>query len=186
MSNAYGFEFIAGSVSLSFVDTKGGRGGVAIERLDGPDALAAWLLLAGLATPDAARPGIDHVARAQTLREAIYRTVRVAMTTDTPSSADIATINRAAIQPPLRPQLGVLGVQYVAPAPVDAALSVIAADAIAVLGQAERLRECSECRMLFLDTSRPGRRRWCSSSAGCGNRAKVRNHRARARTSVGG
>ncbi|MBW8872916.1 MAG: CGNR zinc finger domain-containing protein, partial [Leifsonia sp.] len=44
-----------------------------------------------------------------------------------------------------------------------------------------RIRECSaeDCRLVYLDTSRSGTRRWCSMHR-CGNRAKVREHRARA------
>jgi predicted RNA-binding Zn ribbon-like protein len=40
-----------------------------------------------------------------------------------------------------------------------------------------RLRRCegTGCVLWFLDTSRSGRRRWCSM-AGCGNRAKARAH----------
>ena len=44
-----------------------------------------------------------------------------------------------------------------------------------------RIRECSadDCDLVYLDTSRSGNRRWCSMQR-CGNRAKVRAHRARA------
>ena len=43
-----------------------------------------------------------------------------------------------------------------------------------------RLRVCAgdECGWLFLDSSKAGRRRWCSM-ADCGNRAKARRHYAR-------
>jgi predicted RNA-binding Zn ribbon-like protein len=43
-----------------------------------------------------------------------------------------------------------------------------------------RLRICAgdECGWLFLDSSKAGRRRWCSM-ADCGNRAKARRHYAR-------
>jgi predicted RNA-binding Zn ribbon-like protein len=34
------------------------------------------------------------------------------------------------------------------------------------------------CYLIYLDTSRPGNRRWCSMER-CGNRAKVRGHRSR-------
>ena len=49
-------------------------------------------------------------------------------------------------------------------------------------GETERLRICAndECRWVFEDTSRTGRRRWCSM-ASCGNRAKAARHRARQR-----
>lgn len=45
-----------------------------------------------------------------------------------------------------------------------------------------RVKACGGegCVLWFLDTTRSGTRRWCSM-AGCGNRAKVHRHRARAR-----
>ncbi|MFI0355774.1 CGNR zinc finger domain-containing protein [Actinomadura sp. 9N407] len=44
----------------------------------------------------------------------------------------------------------------------------------------DRLRRCAghDCVLWFLDTSRNGRRRWCSMT-GCGNRAKARAHYVR-------
>jgi len=52
-------------------------------------------------------------------------------------------------------------------------------EAVGLLGPAAtgRLRRCAdpECRMLYLDTSRAGSRRWCSMQR-CGNRSKVRAH----------
>jgi predicted RNA-binding Zn ribbon-like protein len=49
-------------------------------------------------------------------------------------------------------------------------------------GDPRRLRRCASdtCRWVFVDRSRSGRRRWCDMSV-CGNRAKVRRHRARRR-----
>ncbi|PWS45627.1 zf-CGNR multi-domain protein, partial [Streptomyces sp. ZEA17I] len=66
-------------------------------------------------------------------------------------------------------------------------LSTVARDAVDLFtgAYAHRIRTCGGdgCRLLFVDTSRPGRRRWCSMER-CGNRHKVRAHRARA-TSAG-
>jgi predicted RNA-binding Zn ribbon-like protein len=47
-------------------------------------------------------------------------------------------------------------------------------------GDAGRYRICAndECRWVFYDESRAGRRRWCDMSS-CGNRAKAARHRAR-------
>ncbi|ERK71913.1 hypothetical protein N136_01733, partial [Leifsonia aquatica ATCC 14665] len=63
------------------------------------------------------------------------------------------------------------------------ALGTIARDAVRLFGpEADgRIRECSadDCDLVYLDTSRSGNRRWCSMQR-CGNRAKVRAHRARA------
>ena len=66
--------------------------------------------------------------------------------------------------------------------PSSSALSAIARDAISLLttADARRLRECAspECGLLFLDTSRPDRRRWCSSAA-CGGKARAAAYRLR-------
>ena len=59
---------------------------------------------------------------------------------------------------------------------LDWLLAAIARSAaeIMVEGEAARLRLCANphCRLFFCDTSRTGRRRWCSMSV-CGNRHKV-------------
>ena len=95
----------------------------------------------------------------------------------------IASLNAAAGRPDLRPQFIDGELTLVASKPFDALLSRIAADAIEHIAREkrDRLRRCSECRMLFRDNSRPGKRQWCSSTSGCGNRAKVRRHRANAK-----
>jgi predicted RNA-binding Zn ribbon-like protein len=69
--------------------------------------------------------------------------------------------------------------------PVDGAMARLA-ESIArelIQGVRERLRICAneQCRWVFLDTSRTGRRKWCSMST-CGNRAKVARHRERQRS----
>ncbi|MFI0797745.1 Conserved protein containing a Zn-ribbon-like motif, possibly RNA-binding [Amycolatopsis lurida] len=51
---------------------------------------------------------------------------------------------------------------------------------------AERFRTCGApaCRGAFIDTTRPGRRRYCMPGL-CGNRVNVANHRARKRSRDG-
>lgn len=175
------FEFIAGSPALCFVDTLGGRGGVPIERLATPDDLLTWIEAAHLfqRIGQQATPGDLRTARE--LREAVHRCGLAAMKGKALPEDDIDLINHLAARPPLRPQLvdGMLKMQ--ADNPVQATLSTLAADALSLLGSdaRKRIRECPECRMMFVDTSRPGRRRWCSSASGCGNRAKIRTMRAR-------
>ena len=41
----------------------------------------------------------------------------------------------------------------------------------------DRLKRCDECERFFLDSTRSRTRRWCSAQ--CGDRARVRAHRAR-------
>lgn len=52
--------------------------------------------------------------------------------------------------------------------------------------QPERIRRCSghDCLLAFCDTSRSGRRQWCSMAV-CGNRAKARRHYARSLEGAG-
>ncbi len=175
------FEFNAGSPALCLVDTLGKRGGEGVERLITPDNLVAWLRAAGFPTDGIERVTEQLVSDARCLREAVYRCGLSVIDRRPMADTDIKVINRAAAKPPLRPQMVRGALIQTGGAPVEAALSVLAADALHVLGTAlrERIRICPDCQMMFLDTSRPGRRRWCSSVSGCGNRAKVRNLRAR-------
>lgn len=66
---------------------------------------------------------------------------------------------------------------------LDAMLWPVAHNAAELLSSTRdlaRVRECAgvNCGWLFFDTSKAGRRRWCSMDI-CGNRAKVERHRAR-------
>jgi len=42
------------------------------------------------------------------------------------------------------------------------------------------VRQCAadDCALMFVDTSRPGQRRWCSMDL-CGNRSKTQSYRRR-------
>jgi predicted RNA-binding Zn ribbon-like protein len=62
-----------------------------------------------------------------------------------------------------------------APGAIAAALSLLAVQALISLPR-NRIRACARCGWLFLDSSRGGRRRWCSMST-CGNREKASRHR---------
>lgn len=65
--------------------------------------------------------------------------------------------------------------QWQDPDAVTAFLAVLSIEAFFILPR-ERLRSCPRCGWLFVDTSRGGRRRWCSMRT-CGNREKVSRHR---------
>ena len=175
------FEFIAGCPALCFVDTLGDRGGVGRERLGSRQAFSEWLAQAGLT--DGSAPAVvgRQLKSARSLREAIFRCALRVIAQRPFSVDDIELLNRTAARPPLRPQLRDGELCLVAERPLDAALSVLAADALELIASRRRarIRQCPGCAMLFEDTSRPGKRRWCSSAKGCGNRAKINNLRAR-------
>ena len=58
---------------------------------------------------------------------------------------------------------------------IPTALSMLAVHAFFTLPP-DRIRACGRCGWLFLDSSRGGRRRWCSMNT-CGNREKASRHR---------
>ena len=156
----------AGRLCLDFTRTLRHRGRPdAVDELGTPAALAAWITQFGPLPVTADQAKLD----AATLREALF-----ALVTD--GTPDLEMINTAAAVPPPAPALGTDGrLRWHAGDPVAATLSLIARDALdlATSPLSERVRECADpdCGALFLDSSRPGNRRWCAMGS-CGNRAK--------------
>jgi len=177
------FNFRSGRLCLAFVATVGERWRGNIERLREPADLARWYTEVELLE--------EHVAvtqaglrAARDLREAVHRGAHRAIGGGTPSAADERLINAMAGVPPLIPTMRSGRSRLVPPAhdAERAALSTVARDAIDLLSSrdAGRIRECAspECALLFVDTSRPGRRRWCSSTA-CGGASRSASYRRR-------
>lgn len=175
------FEFTAGAASLDLIDTVASRETSPCDLLHAPEDLDRWLQLAGFDHQPVASATKHQLHRARALREAVYRAAEAVTENKAPAQADIETLNAFAKKPSPSPRWTKGQVTFTAPAFFDAAFSLLAADAIHRLSDAQRarLRRCPDCRMLFFDNSRPGKRVWCSSTSGCGNRAKVRRHRAR-------
>jgi predicted RNA-binding Zn ribbon-like protein len=121
---------------------------------------------------------------AEALADSIAR-VAIARTRHASASADdIDIINLYAAMPDVPPALA--GGRRQAGAgriKIAQALAAVARDAVDLFGEKGegRIRGCSadDCAMVFYDGSRSNNRRWCSMQR-CGNRAKVRAHRARA------
>ena len=183
------FHFDAGALCLDFAHT-GGEGPYAVfETLHEPADLADWLaeppLDAVVTVPVTGR----ELAAAKALRQAIWEAAH-AMADGTPVAASsIAVINQAASAAPLVPALtsGADDATWAAPVRATAALSTMAREMIELLAGplASRIRECAsdDCPLVFVDSSRPGARRWCAMER-CGNRHKLRARRARQATDV--
>lgn len=177
------FPFSSNRLGLALCATVGERWRRSFERLRSGEDLGRWLVEAGLLP---APPPVNkrQLTEARNLREAIYRTVCSAMTEEDVRFEDAATINRLARHPAICPQLGSTGARetWAGSDPVVAGLSTVAADAVELLTspQLNRVRECeaADCALLFLDTSRPGRRRWCADRA-CGSRSRSAAYRQR-------
>ena len=176
------FRFRAGHVSLDLCSTVLWRHVQPAELLRSPADLGRWRAAAGLG---GSRPALTEadLAAARDLRETIYRLASARIRGTRLPARDVAAVNAAARHPGRTPRLDARGqVRWGDAGPVTAMLSEVARDAIEVLGgpQAGRLRECAapDCAFLFVDTSRPGVRRWCAADR-CGNREHVRKHRSR-------
>ena len=173
------FHWKSGRLCLDFVATVGERWRRSFERLIAPQDLGRWMVETGmLDTPP--KVSASELASGRTLREAINRLARPGTE---PAPGDEEDLNRWAARCPLAPQLGAnREVVWVAERPVPAMFATIARDAVDLLSSplVGRIRECGapDCALLFVDTSRPGRRRWCSTAA-CGNRVRTKAYRQR-------
>jgi len=179
------YAFDAGTVSLQLVATGGEAERAVFETLHAPDDLVRWLAGSPLAVdPATAEVSDADLAAVKRLREALWEiSTRRARDAAVPATY-LRTLNEAAAAPPLVPAIAADGTRrWAAPATGSAICSTLARDAIDLLtGPAGgRIRQCAgdTCALVFVDTSRPGRRRWCSMTR-CGNLHKQRVHRARA------
>ncbi|MFE7543098.1 CGNR zinc finger domain-containing protein [Streptomyces platensis] len=180
-------RFDCGRICLDLAAT---ADGAPAERLTGPDQLRAWLTGAGLVPHGTPLDGVDvrWLGRFRALRELLIRVVHDELRGGA-DGADLALLNSAAAagQPPapsaVRAADGTLIRALTGPPECAGLLAAVARDAIGLLTDAVargQLRQCEgeSCTLVYLDTSRGRRRRWCSSEV-CGNRERVARHRRR-------
>jgi predicted RNA-binding Zn ribbon-like protein len=149
------------------------------DEVASPAHLAGWLEEKG---QGAVAVDVEGHARALALREAL-RGLALANNGGTLYPVDLATLNRAAAETRLRPRFVRGGARLVPEAPgLDAVLGRFVAAVYQAMGDGtwQRVKACPrhDCRFVFLDQSRNGKRTWCSMQT-CGNRAKARRHRER-------
>ncbi|RFU40532.1 zf-CGNR multi-domain protein [Actinomadura logoneensis] len=178
------FRFDAGAVCLDFAHT-GGEGRYAVfESLHTPEDLAEWLAAPPLSAVLTVPATDADLGAAKSLRQAVWVVAHARADGEALPSDQVAVINAAASAPPLAPRLSDDGTSadWAAPVTVTQALSTLAREMVELLTGplADRFRECASdnCPLVFVDSSRPGARRWCSMER-CGNRSKLRTHRAR-------
>lgn len=182
------FRTGSGRLSLDFIRTLRWRGSQdADEELATPEALIAWVRLVGPYAPDSAisTPTSRTLRAAHETREAVHALLLAARTTtvaDCPQDAR-KLLNKMASAPTPHPVLDAHGtLTHTAADPIAATLAAIARNALdlATSPLLARVRDCAgpNCGAWFLDTSRPGTRRWCSMDR-CGNQAKKSTWRSR-------
>jgi predicted RNA-binding Zn ribbon-like protein len=182
---SYELRFDSGRICLDLTATTHPE-----ERLDSADRLRAWVLASGLVpagTPLAAVEA-SWLLGFRELRGHIAQLVRGELDRR-PADSALARVNTAALAAPPAPwavRAGDGSLCRGLHTPPDCAelLSVVARDALDLLTDPRArasLRQCEgdNCPIVYLDTSRGRRRRWCSSEV-CGNRERVARHRRRA------
>jgi predicted RNA-binding Zn ribbon-like protein len=199
MDHGRALAMIGGHLALDFANTAGWHASEhRIEHLHEYAALATWAHHAGAISSRTAaalrREAIRHpsratraLRRARALREVIYRVFTAIAQQRRPASRDFARLHAAqaaALRRGAPHWSGAgLGVHWSEdPTDLERPLYPIAlaAGALAAAPPLDRLRQCGNhpCGWLFIDTSRNGTRRWCSSGE-CGNLSRVRRFRAR-------
>lgn len=191
----YELRFGAGRICLDLLSTNHPG-----ERLDSVEPLRAWISGAGLVpvgTP-LAHADTSWLAGFHELRGQIGVLVRGGATADgrprdltsgRPYDLALGRVNDIARAAPPVPRAvraadGTLSRELDAPPGCAALLAAVARDAVELLTDPvarAAVRECEgdNCPIVYLDTSRGRRRRWCSSEV-CGNRERVARHRRRA------
>lgn len=203
MSRADRLELIGGHPALDFANTAGMHASPArSEWLTDYGEVIAWARHAGIVTPAEARE-LEAMAAAHPrrvaatwrrvleLRETVYRLFAALAQHRAPAPRDLAALHTARIRAleAARP-VWRAGFTLDWSAARDVLLRpvypiVLAAGELLVSPERARLKQCGRhpCGWLFLDRSKNGSRRWCSS-AECGNISRVRRFRARLRGKI--
>lgn len=193
------FSFVAERVCLDFANTVDWHAtDHPGERVQSVADLLAWSREAGVIDPAChqtltqyadAHPdqGQAVLQRARGLREMLYRIFDAVTRDEAPDTADLQALNAARLEAVQQQVLQPDGAGYgwawaCAPDDLGRLWWPIAVDAAALLTSdfLPRVGQCADdrgCGWLFLDTSKAGRRRWCTMKD-CGNRAKAQRHRA--------
>lgn len=176
------FQFVGKDLSLDFVNTRVVVRGEAIDLIETPEKLAAWLKAVGLQVL-----GIwtqQSLTAVRELRQAI-RDALVSKAAGAPAPAQaVEVINGHLAHSVRQMRLSAADGGYaLTPAQEsltpEAALGLLAQRAADLMVEADpkALKSCAnaQCVLIFKDVSRGNKRRWCSMET-CGNRSKAAAH----------
>ncbi len=165
-------ELVGGHLALDLVNTVAWRldDRRRIDRIADPVNLRRWLTAVGL------DPAGQDLAELVHCRETAYAVLHPLTIGDEPRAADLAVL-RELVEDAVR------NATLVSARPLTWRAGTVAGQVRLAVWRLfededlDRLRQCgdNDCGWLFLDRSRNGSRRWCSS-ADCGNRARARRH----------
>jgi predicted RNA-binding Zn ribbon-like protein len=168
-----------GAAWLDLLSTLAGRyRDEQVDDIGTRESLRGWLREFDL--EPAAAVTVEDVSHAAQTRETLHRLAVAAVREVRPAAADVRRLN-AALEGDegLRVSSSDAGLRPRRPGTVDDAFARLARQAVADLSGrgVGTLRACGDdtCSSIFLDHT--GRRRWCTDLS-CGNRMRVRAHRA--------
>lgn len=186
-TDPYELRFDTGRICLDLIATTH-----PVERLGSVVVLRAWIAGSGLVPPGTplAHADATWLTGFRGLRRETARLVRARPAPRTRRyDLALARVNELALAAPPAPRAvqgedGALTRELTGPPQCAALLGALARDAVELLTDPVAragLRQCEgdNCPILYVDTSRGHRRRWCSSEV-CGNRERVARHRRRA------
>ncbi|GGY78266.1 zf-CGNR multi-domain protein [Streptomyces nitrosporeus] len=184
------YRFDPGALCLELLTTGGPGPYSRYEVLREPADLAAWADRSRLTPTPVLEISADEVAAARGLRDALFGVVLARTHGEPYPAGDLEAVNEAAARPALAPAVTAEGERrWTGPLTGARLASTVARDAVELLTGpfAHRIRTCASenCHLVYVDTSRPGRRRWCSMEH-CGNLHKVRALRSRQTGAEGG
>ncbi|GAA2228632.1 ABATE domain-containing protein [Herbiconiux moechotypicola] len=170
--------FVSGEAALDFAGTLKWRRDAPEELLVVAADLDDWALQSGIVSAPITSSTAD-LLEARELREAIYAAITARLSATAPPEEAVATVNRFAATPSVRPVLRAEGVEHLG-SPREV-LSALARNAVEVVADpALVVKECGRdrCTRVFVDRSRGSRRAWCGMEE-CGNRVKAAAYRRR-------
>jgi predicted RNA-binding Zn ribbon-like protein len=197
------FRCPGGALCLDFCNSGGGARRASPEWIPGFSDLIDWLEAAEAVTAGQAarlrragaaspRAATQVWGRATKFREALFRVLNAKAEGGNVAREDLSTIEAEHARAVSFARLSWTGEGYAwsldpSSSALDAAMQPLVESAVSLLTSAklERLRRCgnSTCYWLFIDDTRNHSRRWCEM-ASCGNVAKVRRHREKARSAA--
>ena len=181
------FKFVGNDLALDFVNTRVRAGTELYDLIETPEQLARWLQATSLNCPVEGWSA-DDFAGLRRLREALSAVFLSSIDGTATDPDALALTNRHLQNHARRMHLwcdakGFHLTEHQAPMGAGALMGLLANAAAELLASTDRrrIKNCAhpQCALVFKDTSKAGRRRWCSMEI-CGNRTKVANFRANA------
>ena len=186
ISDVAAAHFVAGDLALDFINTRFGPDAQRVDILRDDESVLQWLTLAGVQPAGAVRAPRGLATLARALRDEAHRLVMAACAGD---AFDAKTVNEV-LEAGRPGQTLVWDARLHRPARIEhrrntssaSLLHPVAAALVQLLTEKnlQHVRRCEahDCTLLFHDTTKSHRRRWCSMAL-CGNRMKVAAYRSR-------